>query len=180
MMEQPIEFSRAEIDPLAAGEAMRSGKKTPPDVISLLMQDHREVEFLFRALKAAPSDVERGRLAEKICLSLKAHMEAEEKHLYPLTRKLTADDNVVGRSVIEHGEAKRLIEEVEATGGLDPNLVEALEQSVIRHVLEEETELFPKLRAEAKFDAYASGRTLANLRLAAFAKLTGKPLPLEI
>lgn len=166
-------------DARSPAEALLAGKKVAADAINLLMQDHREAEGLFAAFSRSRDEAEKRRIAEHLCLALRAHMRIEEELFYPHARELTGDDGLVDHAVEEHAEAKALIDQIEQAQGSAANfdlLVARLEQSVAQHVAEEETEFFPKVRA-AGLEPYVVGRAAAGLRSRAFSDLTGKPLP---
>ena len=140
--------------------------KVPADAILLLEQDHREVESCFAAYQELADDTAKQRLRDKICMLLKAHMLVEEQIFYPQARAATGDDGMVDHAVEEHTEAKRLIGEIESktdSSEIDA-LVETLREAIDKHVAEEETEFFPKVREE-DIDWYALGATMAVRRI---------------
>ena len=53
-----------------------------PDVVDLIMQDHREVERIFEELKSSPE--KRKGLTPVLVTLLTAHSRAEESEVYPV------------------------------------------------------------------------------------------------
>jgi hypothetical protein len=136
--------------------------KIPPDAILLLEQDHREVESCFAAYERLTDETAKQRLCEKICVLLKAHMLVEEEIFYPQARAATGDDAMVDHAIEEHTDAKRLIGDVETA--MEDAAVDALRQAIEKHVSEEETDFFPKVR-NADVDWYALGGAIAVRRV---------------
>lgn len=166
-------------DPVSLPAMLASGKKVTPDAISLLIQDHREVEGLFEAYEELDETAAKMRLARRICIDLKAHMQIEEELFYPIVRAAIEDGELIDHAEEEHAEAKRLIGEIEAsepTGAAFDDLLRELRLAVEEHVEEEEAKLLPAARA-SDLDIYDLGRRLAAHRQAGFARLTGRPLP---
>jgi hemerythrin superfamily protein len=133
-------------------------KQEEADVVSAieyLRRQHREVEQLFEQLKVSDDDRERvsllGRLAE--CITL--HTALEERHFYPLCRRLGLDGEAQ-RSLEDHARVRRLVSELLEVKRKDPRLpklVEALQEAVESHVEEEETDVFPKVQAGSQDEA---------------------------
>ena len=132
--------------------------------IELLEQDHREVEDLFDRYEELPSEEEKGELAKKICAALKVHTELEEEIFYPQAREATEDEDLIDESLVEHGSAKQLIEEIESMepgDDLYDAKVKVLGEMIKHHVQEEEEELFPQVK-KAKMDLEGVGKQLAE------------------
>jgi hemerythrin superfamily protein len=85
-----------------------------PDAVALLKADHRAVEKLFGQFEKARDKDRRKALADKICLELKVHMQAEEEIFYPTSRDYLKDEGIVDEAVVEHAAAKDLVAEIEA------------------------------------------------------------------
>ncbi len=124
------------------------------DAITLLKDDHRAVEKLFKRFeKAGPKAyVEKREIADRIIEELSKHAAIEEMLFYPVTRATVPEtDDVVLESLEEHHVAKWLLSEIEK---MDPEnerfdaKVTVLIENVRHHVEEEETEYFPKVRDE--------------------------------
>lgn len=119
------------------------------DALTLIKQDHRAVEKLYRAYKAAEAGKqERSRLAEEICKSLELHAKMEEKHFYPEVQKAskTQGDLLIAEAYAEHMGMKVLVKAVKALpeGSVREATLEALMKTVKHHVKEEEEEILPE------------------------------------
>ena len=124
----------------------RPGTRTHmPDVTEMLNTDHREVEALFAQFESTGSyDV-----AMQICDELLRHATVEEEIVYPALAE--ADREIEQEAEEEHQEAERLIEQIQAMEPGDPQLRDLmirLKQAVQHHVEEEESQAWPKLRAQ--------------------------------
>jgi len=127
------------------------------DVISLLVNDHREVERMFHQLEnTARGDGETHRtLSTQVIAELVRHSVAEEQYLYPAVRKVVPDgDEIADHEIEEHSEAERTMKHLESA---DPEkdaddyqkYLHTLISEIRHHVEEEEKNLFPKLSAHA-------------------------------
>lgn len=148
---------------------MDMNTKTTMSAAELIKKDHRAVEKLYRAYKAAEGNKgERERLAEEICASLSEHAKMEEKHFYPALREKakTKDDLMVAEAYAEHLGMKGLVKTVEAMpeGRARESLMSALMGVVKHHVKEEETEMLPKAEKLLGAEMMAElGRKMATL-----------------
>ncbi len=118
-----------------------------PDVIDVLEQDHRLVERLFQQYgQSNDPDV-----ARRICEALMLHAEAEEQLVYPVLGGEVPDGEPLAEEAAEqHGQVEELIERVRSSdfdGGDVPALMQEVQVAVEHHVEEEESEIFPKMRA---------------------------------
>jgi hemerythrin superfamily protein len=147
----------------AANAKLRAPLGETVDAIALLEADHREVEDLFDRFEAAESDATKSAIARDICLALKVHAKIEEELFYPPAREKTGDADLVDEAVVEHMGAKVLIAQIEAMKPGQPLYdakVKVLGEQIRHHVEEEESELFPEVRA-TRMDLDALGATLA-------------------
>lgn len=139
-----------------------SATPTPgDDAITMLTNDHREVERLYDEFQAADSNdaQRRQELANQIIQELSVHAVVEEQYLYPLTADLVSNgEQMADHSLEEHqGIKDRLAEldDMEATdAGYEQQLAEVM-ATVSHHVEEEEGELFPQLRQSVGADRLA-------------------------
>lgn len=157
----------------SAGRTKRAGRTTHTTrakrrasnpAIDLLEQDHREVEGYFADYQKLDDEAAKEALAKKICLALKVHAQIEEEIFYPQARETTEDEDLVDESLVEHGSAKHLIEEIEAMSAGDALYdakVKVLGEMIKHHVQEEEEELFPECQRSA-MDFEALGRDLSE------------------
>ncbi|MGB2568921.1 hemerythrin domain-containing protein [Micromonospora citrea] len=131
---------------------MSHHETTHQDVVDVLMADHREVEAIFVELETRQGTPERRRqLADVVIAELVRHSVAEEAYVYPAARKALPDgDQIADHEITEHADAERTMKELES---LDPSdarfdeLLAHLTSTIRHHVQEEESDLFPRLRA---------------------------------
>jgi len=113
------------------------------DFISLLTQDHRQVEELFKQYDETGDP----QVALQVFLELSIHAMVEEEMLYGLY-SAKVDNAGAAEARAEHQEAKDLIVVLE---GMDPEsegfaaMMTQLKESVMHHVHEEENVMFPKV-----------------------------------
>jgi Hemerythrin HHE cation binding domain len=136
------------------------------DAITLLKQDHREVEKLFKEFESAKGDGRKQKLAHKICLELSVHAELEETIFYPACEG-TVDEEELKEGYVEHDAAKLLIAEIEANESADDEFfdtkVHVLQEEIEHHVEEEEGPkgIFAQAR-KGKLDLEAIGEQIAQ------------------
>ncbi|WP_343699176.1 hemerythrin domain-containing protein [Caulobacter sp.] len=161
----------------AATKAQAAPKAKGPDAIALLEADHREVEDYFETYDGLTDAAEKKALADKICLALKVHTQIEEEFFYPPAREKTGDGDLIDEAIVEHMGAKTLIAQIEA-GLPDQPLYDAkvkvLGEQVRHHVEEEESELFPEVRA-TDLDLIALGAKLSARKAELMAQLAPPP-----
>jgi hemerythrin-like domain-containing protein len=123
---------------------------TTQNAIEVLTADHAEVEEMFRQIESLPEGEARSTAVAGVIRELSVHAAIEEQVLYPAMRKALPDgDHLVQEAIEEHQAVKETlaaIEQADSPTERDPHLV-SLIGNVRHHVDEEETELFPKLRA---------------------------------
>jgi hemerythrin superfamily protein len=120
------------------------------DPTKLLEADHRQVEALFEAIDKAEGD-ERTPLIEELKTSLLAHMQLEERVLYPAMAPATGEESVEEANK-EHELARSSLADMVDLAPDDPGFgaaMEATKAGIEHHVEEEEGELFPKLRKDS-------------------------------
>jgi hemerythrin superfamily protein len=144
------------------------------DAIKLLKSDHREVERLFGQFESARSRDRQQEIASRICEALKAHTTIEEEIFYPAFLEATDETDMHHEAEIEHEGAKRLIEEIEATGSGDDHFearVTVLREMIRHHVKEEEQRggMFSEAQ-KSDMDLVELGRQLLERKL----ELTGE------
>lgn len=122
------------------------------NALTLLKQDHQNVEALFQRFeRAAPDDTAELRsVAEKIVEHLSVHAAVEEQVFYPAIRaKVPDEEATVLEALEEHHAVKLLLHEIEKTPPTAERFtakLRVLTEQVRHHVKEEENELFPKVR----------------------------------
>ena len=116
-----------------------------PDFVTLLTEDHRRVEELFKQFDETGDP----QIALEVCLALTVHAMVEEEMLYGLY-SAKVDNAGAAEARAEHQEAKDLIRALE---GMDPGsddfvtTMTKLKTAVLHHVDEEENQMFPKILA---------------------------------
>ncbi len=124
-----------------------------PDAITTLKDDHQRVEKLFKEYEDTTDRAikTRQRLVDEITELLSVHAEIEELVLYPAARALSDDaDATALERLEEHHLVKVVLAELQKLDPEDERFhpkVQVLIENVRHHVEEEETELFPELRA---------------------------------
>ena len=142
-----------------------------PDAVALLMQDHRDVEKMFKDFaKAGKAEDESGKAdaVHRICVALTAHAEIEEEIFYPAVRKATMEEDIMDEANVEHAGIKGLVEELKEMRpgeNLYDAKVTVLMEYVKHHVKEEEGEMFPKAK-KAKLDLDALGAEMSQRKQA--------------
>jgi hemerythrin-like domain-containing protein len=132
----------------------RPARASSVDAIALLKRDHREVEQMFKRFERAGDGAvkAKGQLVAAMIEALSRHAEIEELILYPAVREqLPRSGSDVLEALEEHHVVKVVLRELE---GLDPTAerfdakVAVMMELVRHHVREEESSLFPKVRAK--------------------------------
>ena len=123
------------------------------DAITLLRTDHRSVEKLFKRFEKAGDGalVEKRTIVDGIVEELSVHASVEEQVFYPVCRATVPGvEDLTLESLEEHHVVKWLLAELD---GLDADAerfeakATVLIEMVRHHVEEEESDLFPKVRA---------------------------------
>ncbi|MBA2446259.1 MAG: hemerythrin domain-containing protein [Nocardioidaceae bacterium] len=118
-----------------------------PDVVDLIMADHREVERLFDKMREDPES--RPMLLPTVTTLLIAHSRAEEAEVYPAARNEAGEADEVAHSQEEHAEAEELLVKLKqmdvSSADFDSTLDELIE-AILHHVEEEEESVLPGLR----------------------------------
>jgi hemerythrin superfamily protein len=152
--------SRANVDlgDASAGKRARKqdGEKPAPsagdgagqDAIDLLTMQHRAVEEMFQEIEQQkPGSAAHRRLFGELADALAVHATIEERIFYPSVKRSETED-LLEESVDEHLEVKRILATLLQTaqdGDVSAEL-EELAGLTEEHVIEEEQELFPKVR----------------------------------
>jgi hemerythrin superfamily protein len=120
------------------------------DAITLLKQDHKAVEKLFKQFEKTTAPAEQRKLAQRIVKELSVHAAIEEMVFYPAIRERVPDvEDTVLESLEEHYIVKWVLHELE---DMKPDherfkaKMTVMIESVRHHVEEEESELFPEVR----------------------------------
>ena len=144
------------------------------DAITLLREDHKTVEQLFKRFEKAGDRayVEKRQIVDRIIEELSIHAAIEEQVFYPVARATVAGtEDIALESLEEHHIVKWLLSELV---DLDPAAerfdakVTVLMENVRHHVEEEQTDFFPQVRAGLSRTALADlGEALAEAKKSA-------------
>jgi len=132
------------------------------DAISILREDHRRADDLFRQFDKARGDLQRSDLAQRICVELLIHGRVEDEIFYPALREALGEDDLMDEADIEHAIAAKLIADIlsmQPREGHHGALVKVLGEYVRHHVKEEQNRMFSKAR-EARLDMRALGQQI--------------------
>jgi hemerythrin-like domain-containing protein len=121
------------------------------DLVDVLTDEHRAVERLFADVETTSDRQLRRETLAAALAELRRHSDLEERFLHPATRKhLASGDVLAEHEQREHDEADAKMRRLAGLDDSDPEfepLVSSLFTDIRDHVNEEETELFPRLRA---------------------------------
>jgi hemerythrin superfamily protein len=124
------------------------------DAITLLKQDHKTVEKLFKRFEKATQPAEQRKIAQQVVKELAVHAAIEEMVFYPAVReRVPKVEEAVLESLEEHYIVKWVLSELE---DMKPDherfkaKMTVLIENVRHHVKEEESELFPEVREVVK------------------------------
>jgi Hemerythrin HHE cation binding domain len=152
------------------------------DGITLLREDHRKVEELFKEFENASGDGRKEKLAQQICLELSVHTAIEEEIFYPACEGIVEED-LLKESYVEHDAAKLLIAEIDGGQGESDEFfdskVKVLQEEIEHHVEEEEkphSGVFAQAR-KGELDLDALGRTMLARKQELTEKFKSEGLP---
>lgn len=120
--------------------------KLSPSITNMIRMDHTSVLETFHQYEMNTAPQTKKALVGTICIALEIHAQLEEEIFYPAMSHLAADTPVVGKSVPEHNEMRRLIAQLRAMEPTDPTYDQTflqLMKDVMHHVADEETTLLP-------------------------------------
>jgi len=140
----------------------------------LLRADHKAVSLLFEQYETARSSTKKKALVAQICTELTVHAQIEEEIFYPQVKIALKDDELIPEATVEHATLKDLIaqiEDIEPDGEMYDAKVKVLSEYVKHHVKEEQTQIFPKVKASS-LDLYALGDQLSQRKEELLAEYT--------
>ena len=118
------------------------------NAVELLTQDHQTVATLFGQLEATKAQKEKERLFRQIKAELETHTHIEETIFYPALQQAEELNELILEAFEDHKAAKALLLEIgiqfDGSQNFDAQLND-LKQIVVRHVREEEDEVFPQV-----------------------------------
>jgi hemerythrin superfamily protein len=124
------------------------------DAISMLKDDHKTVERLFKRFEKAGdrAHIEKRDIVDGIIETLSMHAAIEEQVFYPVVRATVPDtEDLILESLEEHHIVKWVLSELDSRRPEDERFdakVTVLIENVRHHVEEEERDLFPMVRNE--------------------------------
>lgn len=119
------------------------------DALRFLEAQHDDIRTLFRQFDRADERVERRRAFLELADQLALHTTVEERRFYPVVF-VGALEGALREAVEEHLAAKRVLADLLDLDVEDPQFipkVHVLREEVEHHLLREEIELFPMVRA---------------------------------
>jgi hemerythrin superfamily protein len=130
-----------------------AGVEGPEDLLTLLTRDHRDIDHLFVSWETGVGD--RDILKKEIIKRLVSHDFVEREILYPTTRKFAPQ--FADECLHEHGDITKILDTLNMNSyrkqpGLVMERMNCLIREVRTHVLQEENQLFPYLRAHVTAD----------------------------
>ena len=125
------------------------------NAISLLTQDHRNVEQLFDRFEEAATPEEKRSVTDKVIEQLSVHAELEEQFFYPAVSAKMEEQGEVLEAVEEHHLAKLALWELERLPASASNFdakFTVMKENILHHVGEEEGDdgLFQQARKVLK------------------------------
>jgi len=158
------------MQPRQAARTTKSGSRKghAEDAFTLLEEDHKRVQKLFKQFeKLDPDDEEACReLVETACEELEIHTTIEEEIFYPALREALEKADILDEAEVEHDSAKVLIEQLRSLEPSDPKYAATftvLGEYVNHHIEEEESEMFKQAK-KAKVDVDALGQQMLTRR----------------
>jgi hemerythrin-like domain-containing protein len=132
------------------------GGSTVNDPIAMLKRDHQEVSAMLKELVDSKPGAARHKTTTKVSAALTLHMQIEEQLVYPLVAERVGEEEE-HEAETEHTLARdgvaKMNELVDEPGfGAAVAMVTA---GIKHHVKEEETEVFPALKAKLERDELA-------------------------
>lgn len=141
---------------------MADKPRKPLDATEMLMQDHREVESLFREFASLKRGAEAaGALVQKVCAELTIYAVLETEIFYPAVHEAAEAEEV--KALLDDGEDRLdamsdLIAKVVHMDATDAKLgaqFTKLSGQMARHIGEEESKLFPQVQKLKALDVAA-------------------------
>lgn len=120
------------------------------EIYDVLKKDHEEIKILLQELNSLKADDDyRYVLIEEIRNQLVPHSRAEESVFYNTLRAVDADKKIVFHGFQEHLEAEALLRALQVMDRMNLSWKETaakLQESVLHHVEDEESEIFDEAR----------------------------------
>jgi hypothetical protein len=147
-----------------------------PSVTNMIRMDHMHVLATFHQYRADdPARVRKG-LVDQVCVAVEIHAQLEEEIFYPALRTV-AETDFVRKSVPEHDEMRRLVNQLRKLEPADAGFDDAFYQlmnNVMHHVADEETLLLPTAERVLADQLGELGARMTKRRLQLAAPRTGE------
>jgi len=157
---------------------MFSLTKLSPTITDMIRFDHSHVFLTFHQFTHDKTPDIKKALSDTICAALEIHATLEEEIFYPVMRAVDANDPVLEKAPLEHGDMKRRIRELRAISDDDDRHDRAmleLMREVIHHVADEETVILPIAERKLSKERLSQlGAEMNSRRLALLAPQAGK------
>lgn len=116
---------------------------------TLLKEDHRNVEKIFKGIDSTTEKAEKTRqnLFEELTTALEYHTKVEERFLYPVLEEVGLTHDTTLEAEEEHNIVKTLLADLRAMSPTEDEWmakITVMKESLEHHVEEEETDLFIK------------------------------------
>jgi hemerythrin superfamily protein len=147
-----------------------------PSITNMIRMDHSHVMTTFHQYEADASTRVKKGLADQVCVALEIHAQLEEEIFYPALRAV-ADTEFVRKSVPEHDEMRRLINQLRKLEPIASGFDEAFYQlmnAVMHHVADEESMLLPAAERVLADELGELGARMTKRRLQLAAPRTGE------
>ena len=147
-----------------------------PSVTNMIRLDHAHVLTTFHQYEADASPRVRKGLVDQVCVALEIHAQLEEEIFYPALRAV-AETDFVRKSVPEHDEMRRLVNQLRRLEPTDAGYDETFYQlmnNVMHHVADEETLLLPAAERVLADQLGDLGARMTKRRLQLAAPRTGE------
>lgn len=142
---------------LANRQTVRNNAAARAAVLEMLREDHKRAKKAFHDFALLDLDTEAEsarRLVERTCAELTMHAALEDEFIYPATRRVLADEELIDEAEVEHVSMRRLVDtlrKMEPTDRKYCAYFAVLGEYLRSHIKEEEVEIFPVLQS-AKID----------------------------
>ena len=147
-----------------------------PSVTNMIRMDHAHVLTTFHQYEADASPRVKKGLVDQVCVALEIHAQLEEEIFYPALRAV-AETDFVRKSVPEHDEMRRLVNQLRrlepADAGYDETFYQLM-NNVMHHVADEETLLLPAAERVLADQLGDLGARMTKRRLQLAAPRTGE------
>lgn len=126
------------------------------DVVDILTADHQAMVDLLSTIESTPDTKQQRDLADTVIAEVMRHAVAEEMYVYPVVAEHVPNGaEEVEHDKREHQEIEELMKRLEGIDAEDPSFlvtVRELDHLLRHHANDEESEQFPKLRANIPAD----------------------------